>query len=33
MKLIAFGCGRKYGNSEVFIKTALKAAEAKGIED
>lgn len=32
MKLIAFGCGRKYGNSEVFIKTALKAAEAKGIE-
>ena len=32
MKLIAFGAGRKNGNSEVFIKTALKAAEARGIE-
>ncbi len=32
MKLIAFGAGRKNGNSEVFIKEALMAAEAKGIE-
>ena len=32
MKLIAFCAGRKYGNTEVFIKEALMAAEAKGIE-
>lgn len=32
MKLVAFGCGRKNGNTEVFIKEALMAAEEKGLE-
>lgn len=32
MKLVGFCAGRKYGNTEVFIKEALMAAEEKGIE-
>lgn len=32
MKLTAFGCGRRNGNTEIYIKEALMAAEAKGIE-
>lgn len=32
MKLIAFGAGRKNGNTEVYIKEALMAAENLGIE-
>lgn len=32
MKLIAFSAGRKNGNTEVFLKEALMAAEAKGVE-
>ncbi len=32
MKLVGFSAGRRNGNTEVFIKEALMAAEAKGIE-
>ena len=32
MKLVAFGCGRRNGNTEVYIKEALMAAEKKGLE-
>lgn len=32
MKLVAFGAGRKHGNTEVFIKEALMAAEQAGVE-
>ena len=32
MKLAAFCAGRQHGNTEVFMKEALMAAEAKGIE-
>lgn len=32
MKLVAFGAGRKNGNTEIFIKEALMAAEEMGIE-
>ena len=30
MKLIAYGAGRRYGNTEVLIKEALMAAEEMG---
>lgn len=30
-KIVAFGAGRKYGNTEVFIKEALMAAEEMGV--
>jgi multimeric flavodoxin WrbA len=32
MKLAAFSCGRKWGNTEVFLKEALMAAEEMDIE-
>lgn len=32
MKLVAFGAGRRHGNTEVFIKEALMAAEEMGVE-
>ena len=32
MKLVAFHSGRKNGNTEVFVKEALMAAEEMGIE-
>ena len=28
MKLTAFGCGRRNGNTEIYIKEALMAAES-----
>lgn len=32
MKLTAFGCGRRNGNTEIFMKEALMSAEKKGVE-
>lgn len=32
MKLVAFSCGRKNGNTEIYIKEALMEAEKKGLE-
>ena len=32
MKLTAFTAGRPKGNTEIFVKEALMAAEAKGVE-
>lgn len=31
-RLVAFSCGRRNGNTEIFVKEALAAAEKKGVE-